>query len=323
MRLLYPPLAANTTLQFDVGDGHCLYVERCGNPGAIPVVFLHGGPGSGCKAEHRQFFAPQAYDIILFDQRGSGRSTPYGGVEHNDTRALIADMERIREHFGIRQWMVFGGSWGATLALVYAETHPDRVLGLILRGSFLARRRDFAWFAGEGANRLLPVQWQRFVDTVGVAVDDNLIGHLHSAVFAADTAVVERTARAWDAWSTAVVMFSLEAGGDGGASSLTSAIAKCRIEMHYAVHDYFLADNQLLRDAQRLALVPTTIIHGARDLTCTADAGWVLHRAMPHSRLEILRTAGHLSSEAPMVDALVRAADEMAAALGAAVAATA
>lgn len=323
MRLLYPPLAANTTLQFDVGDGHCLYVERCGNAGAIPVVFLHGGPGSGCKAEHRQFFAPQAYDIILFDQRGAGRSTPYGGVDHNDTRSLITDMERIREHFGIRQWVVFGGSWGATLALAYAQTHPERVLGLVLRGSFLARRRDLAWFAGEGANRLLPVQWQRFVDNVGVAVDDDLIARLHSAIFAADTAVVERAARAWDAWSTAVVMFSLEAGGDGGASSLTSAVAKCRIEMHYAAHDYFLADNQLLRDAQRLALVPTTIIHGARDLTCTADAGWALHRAMPHSRLEILRTAGHLSSEAPMVDALVRAADEMAAALGAAMAPTA
>ena len=315
MRLLYPPMAANLTLQMDVGDGHRLHVERCGNPGAIPVIFLHGGPGSGCKADHRQFFAPHAYDIVLLDQRGAGRSTPYGGVECNDTSALIADMEKVREHFGMRQWLVFGGSWGATLALAYAEAHPERVLGLVLRGSFLARRCDLAWFAGGGANRLLPVQWQRFVDNVGVAVDEHLVGRLHSAIFSTDNAVVERAARAWDAWSTAVVMFSLEAGGDGGASDVASAIAKCRIEMHYAGHDYFLADNQLLRDAHRLAHVPTTIIHGARDLTCTADAGWALHRAIPHSRFEILRTAGHLSSEAPMVDALVRAADEMAATL--------
>ena len=315
MRLLYPPLAANLTLQLDVGDGHCLYVERCGNPGAIPVVFLHGGPGSGCKPDHRQFFAPHAYDIIIFDQRGAGRSTPYGGVEHNDTAALIADMESIREHFAIHQWLVFGGSWGATLALAYAETHPERVLGLILRGSFLARQRDLAWFAGEGANRLLPVQWQRFVDNGGVAADEHLIERLHSAIFSADETVVERTARAWDAWSTAVVMFSLETGGDGGASDKVSAIAKCRIEMHYAAHQYFLEEDQLLRDAHRLPQVPTTIIHGARDLTCTADAGWALHRAIPHSRFEVLRTAGHLSSEAPMVDALVRATDEMAAVL--------
>ncbi len=316
MRQLHPPLAAHTTLQLDVGNGHRLHVERCGTPGAIPVVFLHGGPGSGCKADHRQFFAPQSYDVVLFDQRGAGRSAPYGGVEHNDTHALVADMERIREHFGIGQWVVFGGSWGAALALAYAESHPERVLGIVLRGSFLARRRDLAWFVGDGANRLLPMQWQRFIDNVGVPVDEELITHLHRAVFSSESAAVERVARAWDAWSTAVVMFSLESAGDAGASELASAIAKCRIEMHYAAHHYFLDDNQLLRDVHRLPRVPTTIIHGARDLTCTAEAGWSLHRALPGSRFEILRTAGHLSSETPMVDALVRAADEMAVALG-------
>lgn len=316
MRQLYPPLAAHTTVQLDVGDGHRLHVERCGTPGAIPVVFLHGGPGSGCKPDHRQFFASSAYDIILFDQRGAGRSTPYGGVEHNHTPALVADMERIREHFGLSQWVVFGGSWGATLGLAYAQAHPQRALGLVLRGSFLARARDLAWFAGDGANRLLPMQWQRFVDNAGVPVDERLLEHLHAAVFSPDRAVVERAARAWDAWSTAVVMFSLESGGDAGVSDLNSAIAKCRIEMHYAAHHYFLEEDQLLRDAHRLPRVPTTIIHGARDLTCTAEAGWSLHRAIAGSRLEILRTAGHLSSEAPMIDALVRAADEMAVAIG-------
>lgn len=315
MRQLYPPLAAHTTIQLDVGNGHRLHVERCGTAGALPVVFLHGGPGSGCKPDHRQFFNPDHYDIVLFDQRGCGRSTPFGSVEYNDTQALVADMERIREHFGVRQWLVFGGSWGATLALAYAETHPERVLGLVLRGSFLARQRDLNWFAGDGANRLLPMQWQRFVENAGVPVDADLIKHLHQAVFSTDASRIERAARAWDAWSTAVVMFSLEGGGEGGSGDLANVIAKCRIEMHYAAHCYFLEDDQLLRDAHHLPRVPTTIIHGARDLTCTAEAGWALHRAIAGSRLEILRTAGHLSSEAAMVDALVRAADEMAVAL--------
>ena len=310
LRQLYPPIEAHTTLQLEVGHGHTLHVERCGNPSGLPVVFLHGGPGSGCKADHRQFFAPLAYDVVLFDQRGAGRSTPYASVEHNDTASLIADMERIREHFGIPQWLVFGGSWGATLALAYAQTHPQRVLGLVLRGTFLARRSDLAWFAGEGANRLLPVQWQGMMDSLGLTDARRVIERVHGDVFSADSNTVERAARAWEAWSMAVVMYSLEGAG-GGGGDLQSAIAKCRIEMHYAVHDYFLADNQLLRDAARLPRVPIAIIHGARDLTCTAESAWSLHRALPASRLEILHTAGHLSGETAMTDALLRAADEM------------
>ena len=317
MRELYPALEAATAEHLDVGDGHSLYVERCGVRGGIPAIFLHGGPGSGCKADHRQFFDPARYDVILFDQRGAGRSRPYGEVVHNDTASLIRDMETIRAHFAVDAWVVFGGSWGAALALAYAQTCPRRVLGMVLRGTFLARQRDVDWFFKDGACRLLPAQWQRFVDAVQAPADTDLIDHLHQQVFSADVAEVERIARAWEAWSGAVVMFSIDqAGGDGAAGDLTAAIAKTRIEMHYARHAYFLEENQLLRNVARLPRVPVSIVHGARDLTCAAEAAWSLHRAIDGSRLEILRTAGHLSSERAMVDALVRAADEMAQQLG-------
>jgi proline iminopeptidase len=316
VRQPYPPLTASVATHLDVGDGHRVYVERCGNPGGIPVVFLHGGPGSGCKPEHRQFFDPARYDILLFDQRGAGRSLPAGEVAGNDTWRLVADMEAIRQHFGLERWSLFGGSWGATLALAYAQTWPERVLGLVLRGTFLARRRDVDWFFRDGACRLLPVQWQRFVDEVGAPADTDLVEYLHAALFGPDAARAGRIARAWEAWSNAVVAFSLDhAAGPAGPTGPGSApgdVLRTRIELHYARHGYFLAEDQLLRDAGRLPRVPAVIIHGARDLTCTPDASFALHRAYAGSRLEVLRTAGHLSSEAPMQDALVRAADEMA-----------
>ena len=315
MRQLYPAVQPYATFKLDVGDGHSLHVERCGTRGAIPLVFLHGGPGGGCKADHRQYFAPELFDVVLFDQRGAGRSTPFGGVEQNDTARSITDMEALREQCGFAHWVVFGGSWGATLALAYAESHPERVMGLILRGTFLARESDLRWFAGNGANRMLPVQWQRFLDVVDARTGSGLISYLYAETFASERARVEAVARAWEAWSGAVVMFSLDQSGDGVAADLDTAIAKLRIEMHYAYHHYFLAENQLLMEAHRLPRVPTTIIHGARDLTCTADAAWAIHQAIAGSRLEILRTAGHLGSETPMIDALVRATDEIASAI--------
>lgn len=312
MRKLYPAIEPHDSGHLDVGDGHRVYYERCGTKGALPVVFLHGGPGSGCKPDHRQFFDARRYDIVLLDQRGSGRSTPWGGVEANDTPSLVADLEALRAHLGLEAWILFGGSWGATLALAYAQAVPGRVLGMVLRGSFLARRRDVAWFFGEGANRLLPVQWDTFLDAVGEPGDGDMPAHLHRALFAAERATVERTARAWEAWSGAVVMFSLDNAGGGGVGPLDAAIAKARIEMHYAVNHYFLAENALLDGAGRLPSVPVHIVHGARDLTCPAESAYALHGAIPGSTLEILPTAGHLSGEAPMVDALVRAGDAFA-----------
>lgn len=317
MRVLYPAREPTTVEHLELGGGHRVYVEVSGAEEGIPVVFLHGGPGSGCKADHRQFFDPKHYRVVLFDQRGSGRSTPYGGVENNTTQWLIDDMEAIRQHFDIDKWMLFGGSWGASLALAYAEAHPAQVSAMILRGSFLARRQDVDWFFGHGANRLLPQAWARFVETVGCHDVTDLAGYLHDAVFNGDSSTVERVARAWEAWSGAVVMFSIDQSGDGGGSggSPDSAIAKARLELHYARNGYFIDENQLLSKAHQLPNVPTQIIHGARDITCPAESAWLLHQALPHSKLDVLRTAGHLSSERPMVDALVRASDAMVAEL--------
>ncbi len=315
MRQLYPHCEPAVAEHLDVGGGHEIYIERCGEPGGIPVVFLHGGPGSGCKADHRQFFDPARYDIILIDQRGAGRSRPLGGVDNNDTSALVGDMERVRERFELDAWVLFGGSWGASLALAYAEKFPKHVLGIVLRGTFLARQCDLDWFVNDGASRFLPREWRAFVDRIGPVDGRHMIDILHGDVFSPDPAIVERTARAWEAWSGAVVMFSIDQPGGNSNGELAVAIAKTRIEIHYAKHRYFLAENQLLDEAHRLPRVPTTILHGARDLTCTADAAWAAHNAIEGSTLEIVRTGGHLSSEPPMTDALIRASDAMADAL--------
>ncbi|MGR8921083.1 MAG: prolyl aminopeptidase [Gammaproteobacteria bacterium] len=316
MRDLYPALEPFSTEMLDVGDGHTVYVERCGNPDGLPAVFLHGGPGSGCKPDHRQFFDPRRYHVVLFDQRGSGRSRPYGGVEHNTTQHLLADMETIRGRYGIERWVLFGGSWGAALALAYAERHSERVSALLLRGSFLARRRDVDWFFGGGANRLLPEQWQRFVDDLGLADVDDLPRALYEGIFSGDDKRVRAVAAAWERWSGAVVMFSIDelAGGANGPEE--AAIAKARLEMHYARNGYFIEEGELVARLDQLPAVPTRIIHGARDLTCPAESAWLLQRAIPGATLELLRTAGHLSSERPMIDALVRATDAMADRLG-------
>jgi proline iminopeptidase len=310
MRSVYPASNANRAESLDVGDGHEIYFEEGGNLNGIPVVFLHGGPGAGCKPSHRQFFAPERYRSVLVDQRGAGRSTPYGGTQANSTQHLVADLERIREHLGIDKWVLFGGSWGAALALYYAQTFPQRVLGMILRGSFLARRRDVDWFFSEGANRLLPRGWDAFKKVVGEPQD--MVTHLHDTVFGDDDGAAEAAARAWAQWSGEVVCYAIDNVGGQGAEALSSVMAKARLEFHYAKNAYFMRENQLLEDTHKLPKVPTFIVHGQRDLTCTPDAAWALHQAIAGSTLRILRTAGHLSSESLMTEALLDAADEMA-----------
>lgn len=310
MRTLYPAIEPDVVERLDVGDGHVLHVEACGDVRGIPVVFLHGGPGSGCKADHRQFFDPTRYRVILFDQRGAGRSAPYGALTANTTPHLVADLERIRAMFGFERWTLFGGSWGAALALAYAGTHPERVRGMILRGSFLARPRDLAWFLGDGANRLLPRAWAAFVEALAAPPGTDLVEYLHAGLHAADPATVERHARAWEAWTGAVVMYAIDQAPGDAAGPLEAAVAKARIELHYARHGYFLGAHDLLAIAAHLPRMPVRLVHGARDITCPSESAWLLHRSLPGSQLEILRTAGHLSSEAPMIDALVRATDE-------------
>ncbi|HJP36723.1 MAG TPA: prolyl aminopeptidase, partial [Gammaproteobacteria bacterium] len=259
MRSPYPATKPRRAEHLDVGDGHRLYIEEGGRASGIPVVFLHGGPGSGSKPSHRQFFDPDKYRSVIFDQRGSGRSTPFGAVDANSTPELAADLERIRQHLGIEQWVLFGGSWGAALALHYAENHPARVLGLVLRGTFLARRRDVDWFFCEGANRMLPRAWSEFKQVVGAPPD--MIQYLYETVFGDDADASERVARAWARWSEEVVTYAIDNVGAEGEETLSTLMGKTRIEFHYARNRYFMRENQLLDDAHRLPGVPVKIIH--------------------------------------------------------------
>lgn len=315
MRQLYPAIEARKVYRLDVGGGHALHVEDCGRADGVPVVFLHGGPGSGCKPYHRQFFRADAYRIVVFDQRGAGRSTPRGAVNENDTGRLVADIERIRVLLGIDRWLVFGGSWGAALALVYAQTHPDRVLGLVLRGTFLARDRDVEWFFGDGARRLFPEHWAALCAVLGAGTGRELVARAYTGVHGGDRAERERVARAWARWAGAVVAFSLASTEPPSDGDLDRMLDEVAIETHYAHHHYFLEPDQILANMARIAHLPATIIHGRRDLTCTPESAWAVHEALPGSALVILHEAGHLASEPAMIDALVGASDAMAARL--------
>lgn len=309
MRTLYPEIEPYQTATLDV-DGHQVYYEVCGNPEGMPVVFLHGGPGGGCKPYHRQFYDPARYRIVLVDQRGAGRSTPYGRLDHNTTAHLITDLEAIRDALSIKRWLVVGGSWGATLALLYAEQHPAAVEGLILRGSFLAREVDLEWYLGGGATRLFPDAWARFSERFGHGSAYELIDRCAIAVIEGDRETQLAAAAAWGDWTGELVMFSLNQPEDEPPGDPDRIIARAGIEMHYARNRYFIGDNQILQDIDQLPDVPVTIIHGRRDITCTPDAGWRLHRAIPGSKLIMLRDAGHLAGEAPMIEALVQATDD-------------
>lgn len=309
MRTLWPPIDATVCGWLGVGDGHRVYFEDAGPRAGLPVVFLHGGPGSGCKPSHRQFFDPAHYRSILVDQRGCGRSTPFGEVAHNTTRHLVADLEALREHLDLDAWVIFAGSWGVALGLAYAETHPSRVLGMVLRGSFLARDADLSWFLEAGAARLLPLAWNELNATLGFPT--SVVAEVHRRVFSGDERRALEAARAWGRWSAEVVGYALAEAEPEPESPPRELIGKTRIEMHYAQHRYFLAPDELLTRAPLLPRVPVALVHGQRDITCTPDAAVALHRAIPGSTLEILRTAGHLSGEPLMTDALLRATDRL------------
>ena len=317
MKILYPACFPWNIVRIETDNIHKLYVEECGNKEGVPVVFLHGGPGSGCNENHRRYFNPKKYRVILFDQRGCHRSKPRGVTENNNTHNLLLDIERIRKHLGIEKWLLFGGSWGSTLGLLYAEKYPERVLGLVLRGVFLARRSDLDWYARDGANRILPDDWERFIGPVPQNERRNIIAAYHKRIFSRNARISRKYARAWSAWTTRVVTWNLPMGKNlsqknRGKENIRTILNQSRIEAHYALNHYFIRDNQILKNISRIPQVPITIIHGRRDLTCTLEASWSLHRALPHSELVIIPDAGHLASEPAMVDALIKATDKMA-----------
>lgn len=311
MESLYPAIKPYVTHSIAVEAPHVLHVEECGNPGGIPVLFVHGGPGSGCEPYHRQFFDPDKYRIILFDQRGAGRSVPHASLENNTTRALVADMEVLREYLGIEQWVLFGGSWGSTLSLVYAETHPERTLGLILRGIFLCRPQEIQWFYQHGAHHIFPDYWREYLRPIPEEERHDLVDAYYRRLTGEDEIARLTAAKAWSLWEGRTATLRPSKGVLNHFGDTHTALSLARIEAHYFVHDAFLSDNQILNEAHRLAEIPGYIVHGRYDMICPLENAWQLHQAWPRARLSIIADAGHAASEPGIVDALVRATREL------------
>lgn len=313
MRTLYPAIEPYDSGMLKVDERHTLYYEQCGNPRGKPVVLLHGGPGGGCSAKMRQFHDPAKYRIVLFDQRGAGRSIPHADLHDNTTWDLVADIEKLRERLAIERWQVFGGSWGSTLALAYAETHPERVTELVLRGIFLLRRFELEWFYQEGANRLFPDAWEPYWNAIPEVERADMISAYHRRLTSEYEATRLAAARAWSVWEGATSFLRVDKDFMDSHEDPRFALAFARIENHYFVNGgFFECEDQLLRDAHRIADIPGVIVHGRYDVVCPLVNAWDLHKAWPKSELIIDPTSGHSAFEAEHVDALVRATDRYA-----------
>jgi proline iminopeptidase len=306
----YPELDARHSGTLSVSPQHTLYWEESGSPEGRPVVYLHGGPGGGSDPRYRRFFDPRAYRIVLYDQRGCGRSTPYACLEDNTTWHLVEDLERLREHLGLERWMVFGGSWGSTLALAYAQTHPERVTHLVLRGIFLLRRQEIDWFYQRGASVLFPDAWESYLKPIPEAEHGDLLGAYHRRLLSPDAAVRQEAALAWSIWEASTSRLLMDSEMLRRMSNPRFAEAFARIECHYFVNRGFLrSDNQLLEDAWRLRDIPTVIVQGRYDVVCPMESAWALHRALPDAELVVVPDAGHSALEPGITRALVAATD--------------
>lgn len=311
MRMLYPAIKPYVNHSLKVDKLHTLHVEECGNPDGVPVVFLHGGPGAGCSPVHRQFFDPEHYRIVLFDQRGCGRSTPHAALEQNTTQHLVEDMELIRQQLGIEKWVVFGGSWGSTLALVYAQAFPQRVLGMILRGIFLCRDQDVQWFYQQGASHVFPEYWREFIRVIPRAERDDLLGAYYQRLTGEDEFTRMAAAKAWSSWEARCSTLVHNQELVDHFSAPYEALALARIEAHYFMNQSFLSENQILRDAEKLAGIPASIIHGRYDMVCPVTQAWELRQVWPQADLQVIPNAGHSAFEAGIVDALIKATGQM------------
>ncbi len=312
LRPLYPPIDPYASGHLDVGEGHRIYWERCGTPGAKPAVFLHGGPGGGCTQTHRRFFDPKRYDVLLFDQRGCGRSTPHAELSANTTWHLVADIERLREMAGVERWQVFGGSWGSALALAYAETHTERVSELVLRGIFTLRRFELEWYYQEGASNLFPEKWERFLAPIPVDERGDLMAAYRKRLVGEDRAARIEAAKAWSRWEGETLTLLPDPSVSDAFGDEDFAVAFARIENHYFVHAGWLQEGQLLRDAGRLSAIPTVIVQGRYDLATPAVTAWDLHRALPEAEFHMIEDAGHAATEPGIRDRLLRATDAFA-----------
>jgi proline iminopeptidase len=309
---LYPDIEPFATHRIDVGDGHNLYVEECGIPGGIPAVFLHGGPGAGVEQWHRRFFDPQRYHLVLFDQRGAGRSTPHAELKANDTWKLVSDMERLRQFFGFGRWLVFGGSWGSTLALAYAQSHPERVSAMVVRGVFLCRPHEVHWFYQQGTSRLFPDYWQDYLAPVPVGRRGETVRAYYDLLTGDDEAKRREAALAWSRWEARTATLIPNDHVVEHFEDVGTALSMARIECHFFMHDAFLEPNQLLRNVQRMGQLPGVIVHGRYDAICPLENAWELHRSWPNSELVVVDDAGHSALEPGICRALVQATDRFA-----------
>lgn len=307
--LLYPPIEPFKTGILDTGDGHQVYWELCGNPQGKPAIFLHGGPGSGCSADHRRLFDPARYCVLLFDQRGCGRSRPSASLANNTTWDLVADMERLRTLLGVERWLLFGGSWGSTLALAYAETHPERVSALVVRGIFTLRKSELQWFYQEGASALFPDLWEGFVAPIPLEERGDLISAYRKRLVGNDSAAQLACARAWSLWEGQTIRLLPDPANAAKHSNDAFSLAFARIENHYFVHGGWMDEGQLIRDAAKLADIPGVIIQGRYDACTPARTAWDLHRAWPQAEFHMVADAGHAFNEPGILKLLVEATD--------------
>ena len=310
---LYPAVDCFNAGKLKVSNLHEIYFEESGNSKGKPVVFLHGGPGGGSEPKQRRFFHPDRYRIVLFDQRGCGKSTPYASLEENTTWDLVADIEKLRNHLGIERWQVFGGSWGSTLALAYAETHPERVTELILRGIFLLRKQEIDWFYQRGASIIYPDAWESFIGHIPESERSDLLKAYHKRLTSDEPQVRLAAARIWSGWEGRTSKLVPEEEFVGHYEEDEFALAFARIEAHYFVNRGFLkTDDQLLRDAHRIQRIPGVIVQGRYDVVCPLESAWALHRAWPEADMIITPDSGHSAFEPPNSRALVAATDRFA-----------
>jgi proline iminopeptidase len=309
-RTFYPEIEPYRTGTLRVSDLHEIYFEEAGNPQGKPVVFVHGGPGGGTEPQQRRFFDPSAYRIVLFDQRGCGKSTPYACLTDNTTWHLVADMERIREHLGIQRWQLFGGSWGSTLALAYAEKYPDRVTELVLRGIFLLRKQEIDWFYQRGADAIFPDAWEEFLAPIPVDKRGNLLHAYYDLLTSSEPDVQQAAAKAWSIWEGTTSFLYPNPDRIARSSGEEFSLAFSRIECHYFVNGaFFERDGELLENIGRIRRIPTVIVQGRYDIVCPMASAWALHRAFPEADLRIVPDAGHAASEPGNLHELIEATD--------------
>ena len=310
VKILYDPIEPFDTGRLKVSPIHELYYEQVGNPEGKPAVFLHGGPGGGISPDYRRYFDPKVYRIVLFDQRGSGESTPHASIEENTTWDLVADIERLREHFGIQRWQVFGGSWGSTLALAYAETHPDRVSELVLRGIFLCRPKEISWFYQEGASTIFPDVWEEYLKVIPESERADMVSAYYRRLTSDDAAVRLEAARAWSIWEGSTSKLFFDPSSIEKFADPEFALAFARIECHYFMNNsFFPTDNYLIENVGPIRRIAGVIVQGRYDVVCPIMSAWDLHRAWPEAQLKIIPDAGHSISEPGIIDALVEATD--------------